>query len=299
MILDPINDAECLGQLTIMARELVPTTLIRMVAKRLGSRDAVIQWMQSLPQANDDGAEQVRYIVCDVPQRARLLPDDPNCVERSLGALMLLEALDAKTPRALATVDKPLRHTGLVEQHNGRWHAVDLFPRRNFEWGEFGKDVLQGVHTYVGKPVLTMYGMGSVADTLGEYEDKGIGRDKKKQPQKKDSPPPDKKQPEREQPKGKPPEQPKQKQPEQKPAEQSKSFDIGSVTSFLGAGAKSKPTPADRGGGTDAQEAKDNHPGAAPGDSSAVARPQAADRDGGDSHHEGEETPGGWWFLGR
>jgi hypothetical protein len=245
MILDAINDHDCLDQLTTIARELAPTTLIREVARRLGSRDAIIRWFQSLPQADDDGTERIRYIVCDVPQRTRLLPDDPNCVERSLGAIMLLEFVDPKTPRALATIDKPARHTGLVEKHGDHWLAVDLFPRRNakrnFDWGEFGKDVLQGVHSYVGKPVLTMYGMGSVADTLGEYEDKGIGRDKKKQaqpkqPEKKDAPPSAGK-----------PEQPKE-QPKQ-PAAQSKSS--SGFSALLGAGAKSsQPTSVDRVGVT-------------------------------------------------
>ena len=119
MIVEPINDADCLGQLTTFARELAPSTLVRLVANRLRTREAVIRWLQSLPQADDHGDEQVRFIMCDVPQRTRLFPDDPNCVERSFGALMLLEVIDPTTPRALATVDKPLRHTGLVEQYGG------------------------------------------------------------------------------------------------------------------------------------------------------------------------------------
>ena len=51
--------------------------------------------------------------------------------------------------------------------------------RRRGIWirGSFGKDVLQGTHSYVGKPILKFYGLGSVADTLGENEDKLIGRD--------------------------------------------------------------------------------------------------------------------------
>jgi hypothetical protein len=105
---------------------------------------------------------------------------------------MLLEVVDPKTPRALATVEKPARHTGLVEKHGTRWYAVDLFPRRNarrdFDWGNFGKDVLQGVHKYVGKPLLGAYGAGAAADWLGDQEDSWIGRDKKKQPEKSSRP---------------------------------------------------------------------------------------------------------------
>ncbi len=79
-----------------------------------------------------------------------------------MGAMMLLEALDPKTQRALATIDKPLRHTGLVEiGSDGHWHAVDLFPRRNgqrnFDWASFGQSVLHGTHQYVGKPILKFY----------------------------------------------------------------------------------------------------------------------------------------------
>ena len=193
MIAAPINDVECLGQLTGMARELSRTTLARLVAQRLGSREAVIRWIQARPQTDDDGREAVRVITCDVPQRVRLFADDPNCVERATDAMILFEALELagaapKATRALATVDKPLRHTGLVEQYNGHWYAVDLFPRRNFDWGDFGKNVLQGVHGYVGKPLLKAYGLGGVADTLGNQEDKWIGRDKVSQ--KKPEPPP-------------------------------------------------------------------------------------------------------------
>jgi len=294
VILDPINDADCLGQLTKIARELAPTTLLMMVAKRLGSRTAIIRWFQSLPQADDTGAEQVRFIQCDVPQRTRLLPDDPNCVERSIGALMLLEVVDPKTARALATVDKPLRHTGLVEKHGAHWRAVDLFPRRNaarnFNWGEFGKDVLQGVHKYVGKPLLGAYGAGAAADWLGEQEDSWIGRDKKKQPEKKGTPPPAGKQPQPE---------PKREQP--KPEQQKGGADYNSyLTKFIGAGAKKSQPTADGGGGKDAEKAKSQSPAGAPaGDRAAGRAPQARNRDGGDPHDQDAEARRRWWFLGR
>jgi hypothetical protein len=178
----------------VFARELSPSTLVRAVAQHLGTREAVIKWLQSLPQADDFGDERVRVIQCDVPQRVRLFPDDPNCVERSFGALMLLEIIEPRTQRALATVDKPLRHTGLVEKSGDHWHAVDLFPRRNaprnFDWGSFGKSALHGVHDYVGKPVLKFYlgdTGGKVADALATQEDRLVG-DKK--PEKKPTPPP-------------------------------------------------------------------------------------------------------------
>jgi hypothetical protein len=316
VILDPINDRQCLDQLTQIARELVPTTLIREVARRLGSREGVIRWFQSLAQEDDDGTEQVLTIQCDVPQRIRLLPTMPNCVERSTGALMLLEVIDPKTPRALATIDKPLRHTGLVEKHGANWRAVDLFPRRNatrnFDWGKFGGDVLQGVHSYVGKPLLSAYGLGSVADTLGDYENKAIGRDKPKDSEKKGSPPADGKQPQGAQPQQQPKPQPgaKQQQPRpqqssasQQPKQQSKLIDFARGL-IGGAGAtSSQPTSGDRGGGKDGQETQEHHSGAAALDGSPAGggAPQAGHGDRRDPHgaDAGKEASGQWWFLGR
>jgi hypothetical protein len=196
VILEPVNDLACLSQLTTIARELSATTLIHSVAKHLGSRDGVIRWIQAKPQTDDDGKELIQFITCDVPQRVRLLAEDPNCVERATDAMMLLEALEqlkleAPTPRALATVERPLRHTGLVEKRGDRWYAVDLFPRRNaprnFDWATFGVGTLKGVHKYVGKPLLSFYGLGSVADTIGAQEDKltaSVG----KKPEKKEAP---------------------------------------------------------------------------------------------------------------
>jgi len=174
-----------------MARELAPTTLIRTVAERLGSPRAVALWLQSLPQTDDEGDELYRYLACDVAQRVRLLPDDPNCFERSFAALALLEALDPLTPRMLVTVNRPVRHTGVVEKRESRWAALDLFPRRNFDWEDFGKDLLQGAHRYVGKPLLTFW-LGKpgeeAADLIGEQENELIGRGKKSE--KKPPPPP-------------------------------------------------------------------------------------------------------------
>jgi hypothetical protein len=279
VILDPVNDGECLGQLTTIARELVPTTVIQSVARRLSSREAIVRWFQSLPQANDTGQEPVRFIQCDVPQRARLLPDDPNCVERATGAMMLLEVVDPKTPRALATVEKPARHTGLVEKHGARWYAVDLFPRRNasrdFDWGNFGRDVLQGVHKYVGKPLLGAYGAGAAADWLGDQEDSWIGRGKK-QPEKKQSPP---------------------SAPKREPSQAAQSGSSASsiVSGFIGPGASKSPKGQ---GGKDAQ-AKDQGRagGAAAGTRAADA--QAVARDRGDSHDQGEVAQRFWWLGGR
>ena len=292
MIVEPVNDTECLGQLTLFARELAQSTLIRSVASHLRTREQVILWFRSLPQSDDFGDEAVRVIQCDVPQRARLLPDDPNCVERAMGALMLLEALDPRTPRALATVDKPLRHTGLVEHlADGHWHAVDLFPRRNaqrnFDWGKFGGDVLKGAHSYIGKPVLKFYlgdTGGRIADSLGDQEAKLIGD--KKQPSEKQLAPP--------------PAQPRAVAD----GNQTKSVDFGSVASVvqrLGAGARpTQPSNPVGGGGKNAQETASTR-GAGAARREVTERDRAgavaAARGDHDSHDAGTETQRFWRSL--
>ena len=304
MILAPLNDVDCLGQLTSFARELSSSTLIRSVAAHLGTREMVVAWLRSLPQSDDFGDEHVRYIQCDVVQRARLLPDDPNCVERSMGAMMLLEALDPDTPRALATIDRPLRHTGLVEYaRDGHWHAVDLFPRRNaqrnFDWGSFGETVLHGTHDYVGKPILKFYlgdTGGQLADKLGEQEDR-LGP--AKQPQKKPSPSPAVAKRGVEQP---------------KPAAQPASAGNGSqpaATSFLvgklggGAGAQSKQQSIPFwGGGTNGEEKKDTRGAraAAEDDGSAGRSGRAVQAAAGgdrDPHDPGAEAQRFWRSLVR
>jgi len=176
MIFDPANDGACLGQLTKMARELYRTTLVQTIARRLKSPTGVIEWLRSLPQSDDDGTERLQYIACDVDQRTRLFPSDPNCFERSFAALALLEVLEPKTARMLVSIDKPLRHTGIVEARGGRWVPIDLFPRRNADGAKIGGDILKGIHTYVGKPLLTFFlGQdtgGKLADTVGALEDK-------------------------------------------------------------------------------------------------------------------------------
>jgi hypothetical protein len=186
MIFDPANDGACLGQLTTMARELYRTTLVQTIARRLKTPTGVIEWLRSLPQKDDDGTERLQYVTCDVDQRTRLFPPDPNCFERSFAALALLEVLDPKTARMLVSIEKPLRHTGIVEARGGRWVPIDLFPRRNADSAKIGGDILKGIHTYVGKPLLTFFlGQetgGKLADTVGALQDKALESQTKKKP---------------------------------------------------------------------------------------------------------------------
>jgi len=183
VILSPGNDEACLRHLVDMARELHHTTLVRDVAHRLGTPKAVIAWLRSLPQSDDDGDERYQFVRCDVPQRTRLFPADPNCFERVFAALSLLEVLEPSVARMPLTIDHPARHTGVVEARGGQWVPLDLFPRRN-DSAQTGRDILKGIHNYVGKPLLSFFlgkdTGGMVADTVGGLEDQltQIGQNK-------------------------------------------------------------------------------------------------------------------------
>ena len=278
MILDPINDVDCLGQLTLFARELAPSTLVRDVAQQLSTREQVIKWLQSLPQADDNGDERVRVIQCDVPQRVRLFPDDPNCVERSLAALVLLEVIAPTTPRALATVDKPLRHTGLVEQYGEHWHAVDLFPRRNFSWTDLRVDAHNAgsglLKAWLGKDLG-----GGIANGVGAGEDYLFG--KVKQTQKKPSPPSAGAQ---------------RQQPQQ--AQSASGFDVARL---FGAGADQQQSTSPIGGGGEnaSQEKRTRGARGAALDARHAARKAGTEGDHRDPHDARDEAQRFWWSLGR
>src|SRR5262249_9212657 len=121
---------------------------------------------------------------------------------------------------------------------------------------EFGKDALQGSHRYVGKPILKFYlgeAGGSAADAIGEQEDQWIGRDKKKQPEKKHAPPPAGTQ--------RPSEPPKQQQQPKQPPEQptgqraqpANGFDFARL---VGAGANQEHARPVGAGGKDGEKEK-------------------------------------------
>lgn len=148
MIVDPVLDVRCLSRLTAIARHEIRNPLvaeyverIRALARRRGIsvKDATILWLQELPQTDDDGSESVRAIACSPDQRTRLFPDDPNCFERALAALILLESIDPTWQYTLASIDDPLRHTGLLQRPGAayEWEPVDLFPSAGGAAGGF------------------------------------------------------------------------------------------------------------------------------------------------------------------
>lgn len=109
MIAVPFNDYECLGTITEVIAELVDQrepALVELAALH-DTTDSLQAWMRSLPQRDDLGDPQdgPRVDACSPPQRLRLDPEDPNCVERAALYLGVAELIDPHPVRQLATLD--------------------------------------------------------------------------------------------------------------------------------------------------------------------------------------------------
>lgn len=92
MIAEPANDRECLYQLSQVAVAGLSRPDLRRLAARFATVAELVRWIRTLPQRDDDGApEDGPKVACDVPQRARVAPGNPNCVERSILFLILAE----------------------------------------------------------------------------------------------------------------------------------------------------------------------------------------------------------------
>lgn len=131
MIAPPLNDRECLGKLTEVAVLGQRRQDLRDLAARFKTTAELAAWIRGLPQRDDDGdpADGPR-VPCDVPQRARLVASDPNCVERSIAFVAAAELIDPGPVRQLATIDTPRgRHTFPIE--DGEPVVLDPAIRRN------------------------------------------------------------------------------------------------------------------------------------------------------------------------
>lgn len=184
MIVDPQRDRQCLDQATAKARELSRTPWVRRLARRLGTRRRVIDYIRSRPQADDDGTSS-QFIACDVPQRARFdgpdAPEDPNCFERAILFVAIMEVIEPRVLRMLDTIERPHRHTRVLEWNGDAWVEVNLFPYpRNIDWGDLAKQAIPLIHDNVGKPLLQtfipVYG-GTIADKIGDEENSLLGVD--------------------------------------------------------------------------------------------------------------------------
>jgi hypothetical protein len=116
----PVNDHACLGQITEVITALVRDrdAVIEELADRYDTRTALISWIRSLPQRDDEGdpKDGPKADSCNPPQRIRIPAADPNCVERAALYIAVAEMQNPRTLRQLATVDTPTGpHTFPVE----------------------------------------------------------------------------------------------------------------------------------------------------------------------------------------
>jgi hypothetical protein len=128
------NDLTCLGAITELVAALVGQHDPRLVelAARYPTVQALAAWIRSLPQRNDEGLadDGPRVDACMPPQRLRILPEDPNCVERAALYLGAAELIDPYPVRRLATIDYSWgRHTFPVEEGA----PVVLDPRASYD----------------------------------------------------------------------------------------------------------------------------------------------------------------------
>jgi hypothetical protein len=122
----PVNDGECLEQLTALVvqrlAEYAP------IARRFATTAELATWIRSRPQRADVGdPSDGPKLVCDVPQRVRVPATfDPNCFERAALYLGAAEWIDPAPLRQLATIGDASgqwRHTFPLE--NGQPVVLD------------------------------------------------------------------------------------------------------------------------------------------------------------------------------
>jgi hypothetical protein len=102
------------------------------LATQHSTTDSLQGWMRSLPQRDDLGRPQdgPKVEACNPPQRLRIAPADPNCVERAALYLGVAELIDPQPVRQLGTMNTPLGlHTFPVE--NGAPVILDPRVSRN------------------------------------------------------------------------------------------------------------------------------------------------------------------------
>jgi hypothetical protein len=116
----PFNDGACLGAITEQIARMVEDRdeVLVQLAEQYPSTDALQGWLRTLPQRDDLGHlnDGPKVDVCSPPQRLRIAPGDPNCVERAALYLGVAELIDPHPVRQLATLDTPFGlHTFPIE----------------------------------------------------------------------------------------------------------------------------------------------------------------------------------------
>lgn len=129
-IIDPLNDAECLGKLIDKARSFATTARAQELAQECQTPEGVAELLRQLRQRDDLGdPDDGPRIACEVSQRLRLPTLDPNCFERAALYLAIVSILDPARLLTAATLSfNGALHTFPVEIENGIPRAVVLDP---------------------------------------------------------------------------------------------------------------------------------------------------------------------------
>jgi hypothetical protein len=108
---ESLNDRACLDAITEVVVDLVEhrDPQIEALVATYPTTQALAAWLRSLPQRDDEGepSDVPKVDACSPPQRLRIAPPDPNCVERAALYLAVAERIDPAAVRRLATVDTP------------------------------------------------------------------------------------------------------------------------------------------------------------------------------------------------
>ena len=128
-LLDPLNDAGCLGKMHESARAFRDSKTAQQLAHQCETPDQIAAFIRMLDQRDDfgDPADGPR-LSCEVSQRLRLPTLDPNCFERTAMYLALVSILDPDRDLTSATLmlDNGL-HSFPVEIHDA---IADFLHRR-------------------------------------------------------------------------------------------------------------------------------------------------------------------------
>lgn len=129
-LIDPLNDAGCLGKMHENVRAFRDTRTAQQLARQCETPEQVVMFIRTLDQRDDFGdPKDGPRLSCDVSQRLRLPTLDPNCFERTAMYLALVSILDPERELTSATLmlDNGL-HSFPVEIVDGIPRAVVLDP---------------------------------------------------------------------------------------------------------------------------------------------------------------------------
>ena len=136
-LMRPLNDIDCLDLMHDEVVRYAALPHVKMMADEYDDAEDVAEQMRRRPQRDDRGdPDDGPRLPCEISQRVRFAPSNPNCFERTLTYLSLAEILDPNTKRTSASMlVNGAWHTFPVEIRNGLPEVIVLDPYgppRNF-----------------------------------------------------------------------------------------------------------------------------------------------------------------------